>query len=349
VNQLSLFEDVQEPIEDEWSDSGLPETTEPSGAQAEWWRCPSSDYNTDNPADCGLAGRCGQADCAYKQTGKPPNDWPMEKEQLQAKFVAFDLEIARPFDSGRPYGISCASTLTSDGHLLLWHGKEEASDATLPEQMNPQEVQELAGYLSEMQANGYTVVTFNGAGFDMSVLAEECLNEHWAQQVAQLTMEHIDIGFDMHCQMGYMTGLAKLSEGLGVGGKTEGMHGDLAPYVWNGLPGDADDETKASLLSLGVEPGSRAAQDLCLEYVGQDAKLTADVYTALLEKGLVYWRTQRGTQSRYPWTPETKDGRLLTVNEALLIPEPDTSWMSQPRSRESYLEWMQRTAERIDL
>jgi hypothetical protein len=144
-----------------------------------------------------------------------------------------------------------------------------------------------------------------------------------------------------------MTKLVKLSEGLKVGTKTEGMHGDLAPYLWNGYPSSGDDldadlaDVRAAIEPLGVEPGTRAAQDLCLEYVAQDARITADTYTALLEQGHVYWITQKGTRSRYPWRPETKPGRLLTVNESCALPLPDTSWMSGgPRqTREKALAW----------
>ena len=317
MNQLSLFRDEKEPPTDDslWTDDGLP-----AGVP-------------DEPVHI----RRRKLEGTFEPEPKPG-----------PKFVAFDLEIAQPFEMGRPYGISCAATMTYDGPSILWYGAEKAPGATLPERMNPQEVQEMTGYLLEMQSQGYTVVTFNGAGFDLDVLAEECYNEHWKQDVARLTMEHIDIAFEMHCQMGYMTGLAKLSEGLGVGGKTEGMHGDLAPIVWSGWPADWSDDLdenatrmRAEIEALGVEVGTREAQDLCLEYVGQDAKLTADVYTALLEQGHVYWTTQRGTRSRYPWRPEQKDGRLLTVNESLLLPEPDTSWMSKPRLRSDVLAWME--------
>ena len=45
-------------------------------------------------------------------------------------FVAFDIEIANPFPDGvddwqpfRPFGISCAATLTSEGQMTVWHGR----------------------------------------------------------------------------------------------------------------------------------------------------------------------------------------------------------------------------------
>ena len=81
---------------------------------------------------------------------------------------------------------------------------------------------------------------------------------------------------------------------------------------------------------------------LCLEYVAQDVKTTADVYRAILEQGIVEkWITHKGTVSRAFWRPETKDGRLLTVDESLALKAPDTSWMTfQGPTRESCAGWL---------
>lgn len=266
------------------------------------------------------------------------------KLKPKPSYCAFDLEIAQcvqgnDWKDARPLGISCAATYTSDHDRLLWHAKEN-ENGLYPERMNPQEVQELAGYLLEQQARGYTIVTWNGASFDFDVLAEECFNDAWASDIAGLTMEHIDPGFQMVAEKGYMIGLETCGQGLRVGQKTEGMHGDLAPILWSGWPDWAGDEIRARVESLGVEPGTKEAQALCLEYVGQDAKLTADVYEAILETRRVYWTTRRGTMSRYPWQPAVINGRLLTVKEALGLPEPDTSWMTEPRTRADWLTWL---------
>jgi len=92
--------------------------------------------------------------------------------------------------------------------------------------------------------------------------------------------------------------------------------------------------------ALGIEPGTREAQDLCLEYVGQDARLTVDVYAAILESGTLPWTSRSGRPN--VWRPAFKDGertRMLTVNEALKTPKPDTSWMSNPKTRQSCFAW----------
>jgi hypothetical protein len=131
-------------------------------------------------------------------------------------------------------------------------------------------------------------------------------------------MSHIDPAFLQLCQMGYMCGLDKIAKGLGLGGKTEGMSGALAPVMW---------------------AKGREEQDKVLEYVAQDARTTAEMYEGLLEKGSVHWITQSGRLSRYPFAPKTKDGRLLTVDEATGLKLPDTSWMTDPRTRHSCYGW----------
>ena len=266
-------------------------------------------------------------------------------------YCAFDLEIARPvtgtdWKQDRPLGISCAATINSDGELTIWHGQHDdllqfCDDAPLPNQMNPREVHELAGYLLDQQAQGYTVLTWNGLSFDFDVLAEECRNGLWAGDIANLAMGHLDVGFQMVTEMGYMIGLNTAAQGLGVGQKTEGMHGDLAPLLWTGDLSSATDEQRAQIAALTIKPGTREAQNLCLEYVEQDARLTAAVYEALIKQGYVYWTTARGTRSYHPWRPKIVDGRLLVVKKALETPEPDTSWMTAPRKRAEFYEWAQ--------
>ena len=69
---------------------------------------------------------------------------------MDRRVVAFDLEIAVeiPEDAAdwapyRPYGITCAATLTSDGKPRLWHGPRD-SDGIFAPRMMPEEARELA-------------------------------------------------------------------------------------------------------------------------------------------------------------------------------------------------------------
>lgn len=242
------------------------------------------------------------------------------------KYVAFDLEITREIPAGtddwsslRPFGISCATTVTSDGEARTWHGALQPT-GLWASQMSPADCQELVEYLALMQSVGFRIVTVNGLGFDFDVLAEECQDARSARMCQQLALEHTDIGFAMLCQKGFMVGLDAMARGLGVGGKLEGMSGALAPVMW---------------------AESRESQEKVLEYVAQDARATADVYEALLTAGYMFWTTRRGTQSRYPWRPILDgDQHILSVREALDLPEPDVSWMDDPWPRSKFYSWL---------
>jgi len=236
------------------------------------------------------------------------------------RYVAFDLEIAKAIPDGetdwdkhRPLGISCAATLTSDGDLKLWHGKE--SGGVYAEKMTPAEVGRLAEYLQELARGGYPALSWNGLGFDFKVLADEAA-AGYTNQIHQMAMDHIDPGFQMVCQKGYMVGLDTAAQGLGVEGKTEGMRGDLAPVMW---------------------AQGREAQEKVLRYVAQDVRATANVAEGLIKQRWLRWITKRGYVTKSPWRPTFKAGRLLTVKECLDLPGPDLEWAW---SRASFMEWM---------
>ncbi len=245
-------------------------------------------------------------------------------------FVAFDLEIASEIPDGagdwkqlRPLGISCAATLTDEGSLMLWHGKEQP-DGRLAARMTALECQDLAEYLVGHAELGIVALTWNGLGFDFDILQEECGPGYMRDFIHALARyDHIDIGFQMFCERGFMVGLQTAALGMGLPGKTEGMHGDLAPKMW------AQD---------------REQQDLVLQYVAQDVRTTADLYRAILARRSLTWTTKRGTRSE--WRPtfhvegSVPGGRLLTVQECLALPEPDTSWMTNPWPRSKFTGWL---------
>lgn len=232
------------------------------------------------------------------------------------KYVTFDLEISKEIPDGcddwkalRPLGISCAATYTSDGQKVVWR-PYTIGGAPYPDKMDSDELEEMVHYLILSYERGYTIVTWNGLGFDFDVLAEEC--PRMRDEIKALALNHIDIGFHMLCVKGYMVGLQTAADGMCVPGKTEGMHGDLAPVMWK---------------------QGREAQDKVLEYVLQDVIATANVYEALVERGRLDWTSRSGRPNSWYFD------ELLTVNRALEIEEPDTSWMSKPWTREKFYGW----------
>jgi hypothetical protein len=90
---------------------------------------------------------------------------------------------------------------------------------------------------------------------------------------------------------------------MGLAGKTEGMHGDLAPVMWK--QGIAD--------RLKV-----------LEYVSQDTRTTLDVFNYIDENSYLRWITKKGQPSQVYLS------RFMKVRECMDLPVVDQSWMSTP-------------------
>ena len=98
---------------------------------------------------------------------------------MSRKYLAFDLETAKvqpPDDQNwredRPLGISCEATLCCDaGEPMLWYGLTRTNRPA--REMSHNDAKKLVNYLSRMVSAGYTIVTWNGVGFDFDILAEE--------------------------------------------------------------------------------------------------------------------------------------------------------------------------------
>ena len=232
--------------------------------------------------------------------------------------VAFDLEIAKEVEGNdwsvfRPLGITCAALHFGRGVSVVDHGALGPGGS----KMTAWQVQ---AFIARMYASRrrWTIVTWNGLGFDFDILAEEACNPTYAAMCSNLALNHIDIGFQMLCERGFMVALNVAAKGLGLHGKTEGMSGDKAPTMW----------------TQGEEQ-----QKKVLEYVEQDVITTLQVYERLVETGKLSWITKAGTPAKYPWEPEIRNGRLLTASECLNLPLPDTSWMDEPWPREKFTRW----------
>ena len=228
--------------------------------------------------------------------------------------MAFDIEIARilpddvtnwkPF---RPLGITCAATLCSDGQLNIWYGRTPAGD--ISNQMNQTEAAKLVEHLQTEVRAGYSILTWNGLGFDFDILAEESgLNS----TCGELAMDHVDMMFHIFCLKGYPISLDKAAKGMGLSGKTPGMTGDLAPRYW------AD-----------------GRREEVLEYVAQDVRTTLELAQVVEKRCNLKWTSNRGNPQSLP-LPES----WLTVKQAMALPEPDTSWMSNPWSRSKFTSWV---------
>ncbi len=231
------------------------------------------------------------------------------------RLLAFDVETAKivPEFGGdllahRPLGIACAVATANDlPQPFIWHGRD--ADRRPASRMTREEAAELVHDLSALTSQGYTLVTWNGLGFDFDVLAEE---SGLIADCARLTTGHVDMMFHVFCALGYPVSLQKAAEGMRVPGKKAGVSGANAPVMW-----------------------AAGRYSEVLDYCIQDARLTLQLAETCEHRKQLTWVTRRGTLSQMP-LPH----RWLTVQEACVLPLPDTSWMSNPIPRDRFLRWL---------
>jgi len=229
-------------------------------------------------------------------------------------YLAFDLEIAKQIPDGaadwrvyRPLGISCAATfLSTDKEPRLWYSRDERHMPAA--QMGRQDLLDLLVYLS-VASDWTTIVTWNGLGFDFDVLAEETGQR---EVCALLASAHVDMMYHLFCLLGYPIGLDRAAKGMNLAGKPEGMSGALAPRLW-----------------------AAGEYQKVLSYVAQDVRTTLELAEACNKHRRLRWFTRRGALREVA----LPDG-WLSVRDASRLPEPDTSWMSNPWPRSKFTGWL---------
>jgi len=234
---------------------------------------------------------------------------------MAKKYIAFDIETAKivsphvkDLKSHRPLGITCAATYSvADGEPRLWHGGTDVDSPT--SRMSQSEAAELVQFLLQAVEEGETILTWNGLSFDFDILAEE---SGMVNECRQLAREHVDMMFHLFCVLGYPVGLESASRGMGLPGKSAAVAQHLAPELW---------------------AAGKTAE--VFEYVSQDVRATMDLALACERKKKLRWITQRGKPKDMP----LKSG-WMTVQDAAMLPQPDTSWMDRPMKREKFIGWL---------
>ena len=234
------------------------------------------------------------------------------------RLAAFDLETAKilpptvsDLKQHMPLGISCAAIALSDTEEPeVWSGSP---------QLTADECGKLVDRLQALVAAGYTLVTWNGASFDFFVLAQESGR---TEACGQLALSHADLMVMVTFSKGYYLGLDKALAGAGLQGKVKNvalrdgtilsdMSGAQAPALWKA------GEHEAVLAYLKGD----VAQLLALAEVVQRTRS-------------IRWLSNSGKPQ------SVRVNKLLTVSECFQIPAPDTSWMSNPPARSSFVNWI---------
>ncbi|HOG28642.1 MAG TPA: hypothetical protein PLN93_01565 [Vicinamibacterales bacterium] len=242
------------------------------------------------------------------------------------RFVAFDMEIARPVPNGRDIlaarpGIACAA-LASEGdaraRVLFDPGASPDLFDPASRAMTRAGAQLVLEVLAEAAARGSTIVTWNGAGFDFRLLADETGRR---DECARLARASVDMMFQVLCERGHPLALDAALRGAGLppklgqvrlrSGEAAPIDGAAAPVFW--------------------QAGEYAA---VLEYCAADVMGTLALAVACQQSRRLAWLSRSGRPNeialRRGW---------LTVEQCLALPLPDTSWMTQPLSRDSVVGW----------
>lgn len=232
---------------------------------------------------------------------------------MGSNYLAFDLEITKSVEGDfdhwkkhRPLGISCAGLLFEGQEPRLYYSRNEGGE--IQPSMSKGDLGVLLQTMAEAVEKGWTIVSWNGLGFDYDVLAEE--SGEW-ELCRDLALGHVDMMFHFFCLKGFPLGLDKAAQGMGLSGKMEGVSGADVPRLW-----------------------AQGEFETVLAYLAQDVVTTLELAKAVEGRGFLSWMSKSGTSQQvmfpYGW---------LTVEAALDLPLPDTSWMSQPLEREDYYRW----------
>ena len=175
--------------------------------------------------------------------------------------------------------------------------------------MSCEDAQQLVQHLVQMASEGYRILTWNGLGFDFDILAEESSATAACKERA---LGHVDMMFHAFCFLGFPIGLDKAAQGMGLPGKPAGMSGEKAPRLW-----------------------AQGKFDQVLGYVAQDVRVALAIAQACDQRRSLKWVTRKGYTKSIP----LKNGWLSAKN-AMQLPLPDTSWMSNPIPRKDFNAWL---------
>ena len=243
-----------------------------------------------------------------------PSVLPVIYFVMNRKYLAFDIETAKILPDGfgdlllhRPLGITCTETLSSDHDKPdIFYSKD--SNGNPASQMYQDDLCRFVDFLIDRTKDGYTIVTLNGLGFDFNILGEESGR---LDDCRKLAISHVDMMFHIFCERGFGVGLNAAAQAIGLSKPTD-VDGYVAPQLWK----DGD-------------------YDRVFSYISQDCKITLDVAQTSEANRMFYWINKRGCRSNH----ELPSG-WLTVESAMKLPLPDTSWMDNPWPRSKFTDWL---------
>ncbi|MGQ9633626.1 MAG: hypothetical protein ACUVXB_05210 [Bryobacteraceae bacterium] len=229
-------------------------------------------------------------------------------------FLSFDIEIADVFDlkPGQdlnryaPFRIAVAAVVHQNGTQRVFYS-QDPEGRPAPE-MNRRTALELLDYLAGKHREGWRLFAWNGLSFDLRWIG---YNAGDTDAAAQLALDLYDPMFQFFHQRGFPVSLAAVGEAMGIP-QRKLMSAADAPKEWR-----------------------KGNHQRVIDYVVGDCLITNQIVEAVARRGILSWRTSKGTVQSEPMP------RFKTVAEILREPQPDQSWMKGPGKRRSdFTDWI---------
>jgi hypothetical protein len=175
--------------------------------------------------------------------------------------------------------------------------------------MTVAEARTLVKYLQQQVSAGYTIVTWNGIGFDFDILAEE---SGMYSICRLLALGHVDMMFHLLCELGFGVSLNAAARGMNLTRKIEKRTGALIPNQWAG-----------------------GRYEEVFGHVTRDVRTILALAKLCPERGFLRWITRWGT-GRIMRLP----GGWRKVSAAQSGPVPSEFHGHEHWSRERVVAWM---------
>ena len=207
--------------------------------------------------------------------------------------------------------ILCAAIAVRDGddeQSFVFH--ETGDDGSIGDNLSRTACHDLLRTLAKFQDRGCTLVSWNGVGHDLMTLAH---NTERYGECRDLAMRHCDVMFQFHCHAGFPVSLRAAANGMGVPlGEHRARQIDPAE-IWQ------------------IQP----LRESVLHHAVLDAATTIEVARRCQQQGELTWVTMRNHVRAMPFPHG-----LLKAEDAMALPQPDTSWMHDPIPREKFYRWL---------
>lgn len=228
------------------------------------------------------------------------------------QYLSYDIEIYNDMKDGQDLSTitpSVAAFCTTPDDVAYFEGDPCMSKET---------AQRLVKEMQQKVENGFTIFTWNGLSFDFHLLG---LYSEMIEECGRLALNHVDGMFLVVCHKGFPLSLDKALVGANIETKLHNV--------------ELNDHTNFSQMDGSKAPVLWRQKEFSAvkEYLRYDVIQPLKFANYLEKEKYIRWISNSGKKNFLKTD-------MLTVKEALKLPEPDTSWMSDPKPRSEFYKWI---------